>query len=230
MSYVRLKHTLSSLALVMLDHAPRTRPIAWLLAYSRLAPRGEPVSLATLKREAVKYGTAGPRSLVRLQELGLLERSGDTIRLAPGYAASVAYFSRQIERLYTALRALNDRQRRSGVTPLERGVVLFNSGLFFECHEYLEGVWRATTGPDRDFYQGIIQAASAFYHAEKDNMHGARMLTRKALRRLEHYPAHYRGVDVAQLLSGLQAWLQRFEAGEPGRVLRPEEFPNIQVL
>ncbi len=230
MPYVRLKHTLSTLALDMLDHAPRTRPIAWLLGYSRLAPGGEPVSLATLKREAVKYGTAGQSSLVRLQELGLLERSGGTIRLAPGYAASVAYFDRQVERLDIALRALDDRKRRHGVTPLGRGVVLFNSGLFFECHEYLEGVWRATTGPDRDFYQGIIQAASAFYHAEKNNMHGARMLTRKALRRLESYPADYQGLDVAHLLSSLGAWLRRFDAGEPGRVLRPEEFPKIQVL
>ncbi len=212
----------------MLDHAPRTRPIAWLLGYSRLAPRGEPVSLATLKREAVKYGTAGPRSLVRLQALGLLERSGGTIRVAPGYAVSVAYFDRQIERLYIALRALDDRKQRSGVTPLGCGVVLFNSGLFFECHEYLEGVWRATIGPDRDFYQGIILAASAFYHFEKNNRHGAQAQMQKALRKLEPYRSAYLGVDVDRLVADLRAWLDRLDAREQGRVLRPGELPRIE--
>ncbi|MEK6556862.1 MAG: DUF309 domain-containing protein, partial [Candidatus Margulisiibacteriota bacterium] len=50
------------------------------------------------------------------------------------------------------------------------GILLFNSGLFFECHEYLEDVWRPTTGPERNFYHGIIQAAAAFYHFEKNNL------------------------------------------------------------
>ena len=73
--YVRLKHTLSSLALEMLQRAPRLRPIAWLLGYVRLAPHGDPVPLEALRREAETIGPAGPRGLARMEGLGILQRA-----------------------------------------------------------------------------------------------------------------------------------------------------------
>ena len=226
--YVRLKHTLSSLALEMLQRSPRARPIAWLLAYARLTPSGAPVPIATLRREAVGDGPAGPRALARLEALGLFERSGGTVRLAPEYAPHTAYFVRQVERLGRALRAVDGAGGRSAGTPLARGITLFNTGLFFECHEYLEDVWRATAGRDRTFYHGIIQTAAAFYHFEKNNLHGARTLLEKALQKLAPYrPAHL-SIDIARLIADLQPWRHRFAADQPGRPLRPKEFPKIR--
>ncbi len=224
--YVRLKHTLSSLALEMLPRAPRRRSVAWLLAYARMAPHGEPVSLDRLQVEAAKLGPAGPRALARLEALGILERSKGTIRLAAQYIAHADYFIQHVERLARALQVLDDAPP-AAATPLARGVLLFNSGLFFECHEYLEDVWRRTTGPDRNFYHAIIQAAAAFYHFEKNNLHGARTLLAKSLEKLEGYRPACRGVDVDHVIIDLQQWHRRFAADQPGRPLRAQEFPQI---
>ena len=226
--YVRLKHTLSSLALEMLQRAPRLRPIAWLLGYVRLAPHGDPVPLEALRREAETIGPAGPRGLARMEALGILERAKGMVRLAPEYAAYAPYFGRQVERLGRALATLDGMGVRHPAPPLARGILLFNAGLFFECHEYLEDVWRPTTGPERNFYHGIIQAAAAFYHFEKNNLHGARTLMEKALQKLEAYRPEHLGVDVDSLIADLRSWVRRFQSGKVGRTLRPEEFPRIR--
>ena len=38
---------------------------------------------------------------------------------------------------------------------LREGILLFNHGKFFECHEVLEAKWRRTTGRPKDFYPAI---------------------------------------------------------------------------
>lgn len=228
--YVRLKHTLSFLALEMLHQAPRRRPIGWLLAYARLAPKGESVPQATLRREAATMGPAGVRSLARLEVLGVFERADGLIRLAPEFHAHCAYFVRQVERLSRALRTLDGTRGRSIPTTLERGVLLFNAGLFFECHEYLEDIWRAADARDRAFYHGIIQIAAAFYHFEKGNQHGARTLLGKALQKLETCRPVYMNVDVNRLLRKMRPWMRRFASRKVGWALRPEEFPTIPMV
>jgi len=225
--YVRLKHTLSSMALEMLRRAPRRRPIAWLLAYTRLAPQGQAVPLQTLRREASRLGTAGTRGLAYLEALGLLERTRGGVRLAREYADSSAYLARQVQRLGTALLALDIAPRTDKhAGALAPGTFLFNAGLFFECHEYLEDIWRASEGTERDFYHGIIQAAAAFYHFEKGNLHGTATLLAKAVRKLEAYRPAFLGVDVERLVADLRRW-QRRGARRPGRPLRAHEFPKI---
>jgi hypothetical protein len=53
------------------------------------------------------------------------------------------------------------------------GVRFFNDGDFFEAHEVWEGLWLETSGPERRFYQGLIQAAVALYHFGNGNLRGA---------------------------------------------------------
>lgn len=229
--YVRLKHTLSFLALEMLHQAPRRRPIGWLLAYARLAPNGEAVPQATLHREAAQTGPTGARSLARLEVLGVFERADGLIRLAAEFHAHCAYFVRQVERLGRALRTLDGARGRSAFrTPLERGLLLFNASLFFECHEYLEDIWRAAPARDQPLYHGIIQVAAAFYHFEKGNQHGARTLLGKALQKLETCRPVYMNVDVNRLLRKMRPWMRRFASRKVGRPLRREEFPTISIV
>jgi predicted metal-dependent hydrolase len=52
------------------------------------------------------------------------------------------------------------------------GVVLFNRGDFFEAHEVWESIWMEA-GPDKKFYQGLIQAAVALCHFCNGNGRGA---------------------------------------------------------
>ena len=213
----------------MLEQAPRHRPVAWLLAYARLGPDGAEVPLTDLKAEAAALGAAGPRALGRLEALGILQREDGRIRLAPEYLPHREYFVRQVQRLADAIRALDRAGDGRPLSPLHSGIILFNAGLFFECHEFLEGVWRATAGPDRDFYHGIIQVAAAFYHFEKGNQHGARTLLGKALAKLERYRPRHLGVNVDRLFADLQLWRRRFAAKTLGAPLGAGEAPVIVV-
>jgi len=68
---------------------------------------------------------------------------------------------------------------------------------FFEAHEELELAWRAAAPEERDFYQGLVHVAVAWYQAGRGNTVGATRQLEKGLRRLERYEPEHRGVDVA---------------------------------
>ena len=96
----------------------------------------------------------------------------------------------------------------------ERGVREFNAGLFFECHDTLEEVWRGTRGPARDFLQGLIQISVGFYHLDNRNLLGGGSQLEKGLRRLEAYGSEYLGLELARLRDEVKAWLERARAAD----------------
>ena len=181
--YVRLKHALSTLALDAVG-APGRRAlraeVAWLAAYCNRAARlparhsfGIPIALVA---RGARRHASDRAALRRLARRGLLDPDAGALWLPAGYHTSFPYMHRQVLRLTRVLGSL-------AATPLPRGhagimrraAALFNGGLFFECHEYLEDLWRRALDHDKGFYQGIIHVAAAFYHYEKDNLHGARV-------------------------------------------------------
>jgi uncharacterized protein len=87
---------------------------------------------------------------------------------------------------------------------VQRGVVLFETGLYFACHEYFETLWGRTDDAASDLYQGIIQIAVAMRHLESHNVRGAVILLHYGMGRLQRYPAVYQGLPLA-------AWLKRLE-------------------
>ena len=105
--------------------------------------------------------------------------------------------------------ALSDEER----TALKTGIAQFNDRLFFECHDTLEEAWSGLRGAPREFFQGLIQAAVAFYHLGNGNRPGAATLLRRALARLEHYPDRYAGVELAPLRDGIGGWLAALDSG-----------------
>jgi uncharacterized protein len=76
---------------------------------------------------------------------------------------------------------------------------------FFEAHEELEIAWRAADPEERDFYQGLVHVAVAWYQAGRGNTVGATRQLEKGLRRLERYEPEHRGIDVASVRRQLQA-------------------------
>ena len=96
---------------------------------------------------------------------------------------------------------------------LAKGIAEFNAGLFFECHDTLEEMWAGVRGPSRDFFQGLIQVAVAYYHLGNGNAAGAESMMRRAQKRLEKYPGRYGGFDVDAQRSELVRWLERFATG-----------------
>jgi predicted metal-dependent hydrolase len=69
----------------------------------------------------------------------------------------------------------------------------------------LEDVWRAAPDEERDFYQGLVHVAVAWYQAGRGNKTGCERQLEKAARRLAPYTPRHGGVDVAAVLASVQA-------------------------
>src|ERR671936_712621 len=85
----------------------------------------------------------------------------------------------------------------------ERGLELIRSGEFFAAHEELELAWRAAPSEERDFYQGLVHVAVAWYQAGRGRRIGCERQLAKAQRRLGPFAPAHRGVDVTALLPQL---------------------------
>jgi predicted metal-dependent hydrolase len=83
------------------------------------------------------------------------------------------------------------------------GLAHIRAGRYFEAHEELELVWRAAAPEERDFYQGLVHVAVAWYQAGRGKRVATQRQLDKALRRLEPYEPDHRGVDVARLRAQL---------------------------
>jgi uncharacterized protein len=101
------------------------------------------------------------------------------------------------------------------------GVEHFNRGRFFEAHEKWEEIWKTATGPEKLFYQGLIQAAAALHHAQRGNLRGAASVYFKAKPKLEQIPEIWKDLQIANLRSGLAAYLEGLEevAADPYRAI-----------
>jgi uncharacterized protein len=86
----------------------------------------------------------------------------------------------------------------------ESGLDSIRSGDFFAAHEDLELEWRAAPPEERDFYQGLVHVAVAWYQAGRGNRVGCERQLEKAARRLAGYAPAHAGVDVASVLEQVQ--------------------------
>src|SRR5262245_39356245 len=88
--------------------------------------------------------------------------------------------------------------------PFERGVELIRAGSYFEAHEELEVAWRAAEPAERDFLQGLVHVAVAWYQAGRGNRYGCTRQLEKAERRLAPYAPAHRGTDLRALLGRIR--------------------------
>jgi predicted metal-dependent hydrolase len=65
-------------------------------------------------------------------------------------------------------------------------------------------VWRAASPEERDFYQGLVHVAVAWYQAGRGKPVATERQLAKAIRRLEPFAPRHRGVYVAVLLEQLR--------------------------
>jgi hypothetical protein len=90
-------------------------------------------------------------------------------------------------------------------TAFAKGLALLEAGEYFAAHEALEAAWRAAGADERDFFQGLVHVAVAWYQAGRGRRVGCERQLAKAARRLEPFAPEHRGVDVAALLRQLEA-------------------------
>ena len=83
------------------------------------------------------------------------------------------------------------------------GLAHIRAGRYFEAHEELELVWRAAPPEERDFYQGLVHVAVAWYQFGRGKPVATERQLEKARRRLAAYEPEHLGVDVAALRAQL---------------------------
>ena len=104
------------------------------------------------------------------------------------------------------------------------GIRLFNRAEFFEAHEVLEDVWRASAEPEKKFLQGLIQVAVGFHHYGTGNLVGALSLLDRAAKNLGRYPENFGGIQLAQLLNCIVEWQQSLADNKP-----VPAFPKLEM-
>ncbi len=77
---------------------------------------------------------------------------------------------------------------------------MIRRGEFFAAHEALEDAWREAVPAEKDFYQGLVHVAVAWYQAGRGNRVGCERQLQKAARRLAAFGPEHRGVDVEAVL------------------------------
>ncbi len=102
------------------------------------------------------------------------------------------------------------------------GIEAIREGRYFAAHEELETAWRAAPPEERDFFQGLVHVAVAWYQAGRGRPVATGRQLEKAARRLAPYAPEHRGVDVAGVLAQVAAARERVAAGsldlDPPRV------------
>jgi uncharacterized protein len=106
-------------------------------------------------------------------------------------------------------------------------VELIRNGEYFAAHEELEDAWRAAPAEERDFFQGLVHVAVAWYQAGRGRRIGTERQLAKALRRLTPFAPAHRGLALEPLLQQLRELHERgsldlppprLDAAEPDRV------------
>jgi uncharacterized protein len=87
---------------------------------------------------------------------------------------------------------------------LAQGLAQISRGEYFEAHETLEDVWRAAEPAEKDFFQGLVHVAVAWYQAGRGNRVGCERQLEKAARRLGPFAPEHRGVNVAEYLRSVE--------------------------
>ena len=102
------------------------------------------------------------------------------------------------------------------------GIEHFNVCDFFEAHEVWEELWADYRGPDRKFYQGLIQVAVCLHHFGNGNTRGAKKLYVSSLGYLQEYRPQHLGLDLEKLL-------REFETCLKPVMESTDEFPKIDI-
>jgi predicted metal-dependent hydrolase len=97
--------------------------------------------------------------------------------------------------------------------PHKLGLEHIRAGRFFEAHEELELAWRAAPPEERDYLQGLVHVAVAWYQAGRGRPVATARQLAKAARRLGPYVPAHRGVDVAGVLAQVERARERVAAG-----------------
>ena len=100
---------------------------------------------------------------------------------------------------------------------LRKSVQEFNRGEYFACHETLEDVWMIEVGPDRRFYQGLLQLSVGFFHLYNRNYVGAASQWSKGYAKLQSFGECHLGINLQTLLEQIRRCQNVLEMVQSGK-------------
>ena len=112
------------------------------------------------------------------------------------------------------------------------GIVLFNRGDFFEAHEVWESLWMDTFGPEKQFYQGLIQAAVGLCHFCNGNVRGAAKLYKSSGDYMRRYGSPFLGLDQKAFWGQMdRCFAELMALPEPTRAVTIQEelIPTMEL-
>lgn len=117
----------------------------------------------------------------------------------------------------------------------------WNEQRYYEAHDVLEQLWLKTQSDDADFFKGLIQAAGAFVHLQKNFLHpthakhGRRLrpavrLFQLAEKNLRPYAPARHALDVAGLLALLQGAREKITDSDfQINPWSPDKAPHLEL-
>jgi len=110
------------------------------------------------------------------------------------------------------------------------GVRLFNEGHYWHAHEQWEACWLRAAEPEATFYKGIIQAAAALVHWQKQNPRGLRRNWAKGRPKLVAVAPLVRRLDVAGLIGEMDRFVLAEGQMRPPRLRIAANQPDTDSL
>ena len=142
------------------------------------------------------------------------ERDGG-LQLKNGWQECAVDLRERAGRAWRAIdnRPLDPRDAPLGVA-LAAAATLFDAGLYFEVHEFLEPYWARATGSDREALQGLIQVAVGFEHLANGNASGARALLEEGC--VKTQGRQLQRIDLGSVARDVRACLEGIPASTAG--------------
>jgi len=126
-------------------------------------------------------------------ELDLLLASKDTLQ------AAVDSLEAHVGRVLTVRELDTPPAKVDPAQAVREGVKLFNAERYWESHEALESAWRVASGGEKEVLQGVILAAAALVHLQKNRTMVALSVMRRANEKLIGHEGEYFGINISHL-------------------------------
>jgi len=100
---------------------------------------------------------------------------------------AAGYFNYIQDRMHRYDRVLEQITTNRLDDALLQSLVIWNNGLFFEFHDYLERIWQQTTDDEHQALKGLIKAAGFYIHMEHNRQQAAERISTKSFDLIRRY-------------------------------------------
>ena len=238
---VEIRNALSELLILSLRSSEKSRLLYAFFRYCELVDMegelrvrvGDLLGEAETKRDSPKRDWSDVSD--GLSVYGIFEiDSGGYIQLGDRFQDYLYNICAKGRRYWSFISGLHSKGEtfKEGIEgEVKKGILLFNAGFYFECHEFLEGEWKKIKGREKSFLKGLIHAAVAFYHLEFENYKGTINYLKRSYRRLKGFEPLFLGVDVKTFLTQMDDYSRSLEQYVfTGSESLKNEIPKIRLV